>query len=179
MRVKAITLGTTHPSALSLYMIPIQDNQPLDFFSLDDLRYIFTIIHSPTSEEIHSITRLVQSSPESICTDQNGHIYLQSQLVIAIACRLQLYALAELCRLSHKDLLAGTANPLLQSLSFTLKPNTHPHITEHTLILDWSITDATLSHLAHLFIEQHHISSDDGEFTQESVSDTEQTLLEW
>ncbi|KAI9017940.1 hypothetical protein CLU79DRAFT_762308 [Phycomyces nitens] len=175
MKIRAINLGIKPPLTISLYTIPTHDNQTHDFFSLDDLGHLLAIINAPNPDQVNSITKLVKADSSSMCIDQHGHIYLKSQLVLILASRLQLYALAELCRLSHKDILAGVGNRLVQSLSTDLKIDSGPHTTEHTLTLDWNM-DICLAHLCQLFIEPH--IADDGEYPQESVSDGEQTLLE-
>ncbi|KAI7867640.1 hypothetical protein BDF14DRAFT_1800356 [Spinellus fusiger] len=143
METKAIVMGTFQSSSLfALYIWPQEQHSSLDFFRVKDLERVLNT-HSQHWISTHAwIGDIISKNPMAVCKDQYGQCYILSCAVRVIAHRLQLYALSELCQLTHQQILAGVGDPLLSSVSDVLRQVTpHPYIKEHSLVLEWISLD--------------------------------------
>ncbi|ORX46815.1 hypothetical protein DM01DRAFT_1339466 [Hesseltinella vesiculosa] len=82
-----------------------------DYFSIDDLFRLFFHTHQYDGL-FKTILTLHKSQPQCFYSSQHQH-FLATSIVSQVAKSFQLLALAELCDLTHDELLYGIADPLL------------------------------------------------------------------
>ncbi|KAI8086505.1 uncharacterized protein BX664DRAFT_335985 [Halteromyces radiatus] len=114
MKTQTLLLGEYgSSSSFYIYMIPTtltSSSSTLDYFSIEDLYRLF-FHHSP--KDINSLFfTLYQQHPHKFYRDQKNRCYISKQHVLMIARSLHLFALAELCTLTHDELINRVADPL-------------------------------------------------------------------
>ncbi|KAI8390958.1 uncharacterized protein BYT42DRAFT_542593 [Radiomyces spectabilis] len=120
---KALVLGSygTPPTVFQLYHL---EDKHISLLCVEDLHLFFCDTPPPPSAS--SVFQQLTAAHSHQFRQHENQIFISTHIALKLARRLNLYLLAELCKLSHGEITAGVSEPLLRSIP-TLRCATVPH----------------------------------------------------